>query len=282
MTDQTARPAVAPTAATESEAETARRPLLAAATVAAATLVNQDSESPVALGASAAPRQALRRPRIRRAERGPRLPSAPAAAAPRSGTSELPSAAQPDTTSELRNWIKDNATLLSNASLLISIAALALTLLPGEGLVEPYIQALLFAAALVLLLELHHQWPQDLQLLQMRAAAIPENHSWRMTGFAFLFQIATFLFVIWAILTTPIMLFPLTAIAVVIVFRRLYFRRFGGRFAQVIGILSLLLVLLLSELFMLIAWAAITDQTVTIELWTDERSDIEDGLRIGD
>ena len=42
-----------------------------------------------------------------------------------------------DTRSELRDWIKDNATLLSNASLLISLAAVALSLLPEVGFLRP-------------------------------------------------------------------------------------------------------------------------------------------------
>ena len=64
------------------------------------------------------------------------------------------------TRSELRDWIKDNATLLSNASLLISLAAVALSLLPDVGFFSPYIKALIFAAAFLLLTELHHQWPE--------------------------------------------------------------------------------------------------------------------------
>src|SRR5215217_8131185 len=55
-----------------------------------------------------------------------------------------------DTRSELRDWIKDNATLLSNASLLISLAAVALSLLPDVGVFSPYLKALIFAAALLL------------------------------------------------------------------------------------------------------------------------------------
>jgi hypothetical protein len=40
------------------------------------------------------------------------------------------------TQSEPRDWIKDNATLLSNASLLISLAAVALGLLPSAGFLD--------------------------------------------------------------------------------------------------------------------------------------------------
>jgi hypothetical protein len=181
-------------------------------------------------------------------------------------------AAPVDFQSELRAWMKDNATLLSNVSLLVSIAALALNLLPGESWLEPYLQALIFGAAFVLLVELQHQWPHDLQLHRVRAVAVPANHSWRMSAFAFLMQVATVLFVLWAILTTPLILFPLTAIAVVMLFRRFYFRRFGSRFAGVVGVVSLVLVLLLSELLMLLTWAAITDQQVTLEFFTDDRA----------
>jgi hypothetical protein len=187
-----------------------------------------------------------------------------------------------DTQSELRGWMKDNATLLSNVSLLVSIAALALNLLPGESWLEPYLQALIFGAAFVLLVELQHQWPQDLQIHKVRSATVPASHSWRMSAFAFLMQVATILFVLWAVLTTPLILFPLTAIAVVMLFRRFYFRRFGGRFAGIVGVLSLVLVLLLSELLMLLTWAALTDQPVTIEFFTDERTSFDPTIERGD
>jgi hypothetical protein len=220
----------------------------------------------------------LRRIRVRDGDNPePKLSTAaPGGLVPTSGAGDAPN----DTRSELRNWVKDNATLLSNASLLISIAALALTLLPGEGIAEPYIQALLFGAALVLLLELHHQWPEELQLLRGQAPSMPAGHSWRMAGFAYLLQFATFLFVIWAVLTTPLILFPLTAFGVVLLFRRFFFRRFGGRFARAIGVLSLILALLLSEVLMLVVWAAVTGEQVTIQLWVDEREELGVGLSL--
>src|SRR5215213_7481860 len=119
----------------------------------------------------------------------------------------------PETRSELRDWIKDNATLLSNASLLISLAAVALSLLPDVGIFSPYLKALIFAAALLLLTELHHQWPEDLQLHMLRTNARPQHHSWRMTSFA---------------------------------------------------------VLLLSELLMVVVWAAVTGEQVTLQLWAED------------
>ena len=180
-----------------------------------------------------------------------------------------------DTRSELRDWIKDNATLLSNASLLISLAAVALSLLPDVGFFAPYIQALLFAAALLLLTELHHQWPEDLQLHMLRKNARPENHSWRMTGFAFVMQVATLVFAGWAILANPIILLPLTALGVVLAFRQWYFRRYGGLLARSFGIIALVAALLLSELLMLVVWAALTGETVTLELWVEDRPDLQ-------
>lgn len=201
-------------------------------------------------------------------------------AAPAKGTSSAN--AEPDLQNELRGWIKDNASLLSNVSLLVSIAALALGLLPGEGWIEPYVQALILAAALVLLLELHQQWPVDLQLHRLRSASMPANHSWRMSAFSFLMQLATILFVIWAVLTTPQVLFPLTAIAIVFLFRKFYFRRFSGRFAGIIGIVSIIVVLLISEVLALIVWAALTDQTVTIELLQEGRPAINTALEPAD
>jgi hypothetical protein len=179
--------------------------------------------------------------------------------------------ASPNTRSELRDWIKDNATLLSNASLLISLAAVALNLLPTAGLLDPYIKALIFGAALLLLVELHHQWPEDLQIHMLSKNARPENHSWRMTAFAFLMQFATLVFAVWATLISPIILFPLAAIGVVLAFRQWYFRRFGGVFARSFGILALIAVLLITELLMLTVWAVVTGQQVTIELFTEER-----------
>jgi hypothetical protein len=181
-----------------------------------------------------------------------------------------------DTKSELRDWIKDNATLLSNASLLISLAAVALSLLPDVGIFAPYIKALIFAAAFLLLTELHHQWPEDLQLHMLRKNVRPENHSWRMTAFAFVMQVATILFAAWAILTNPIILLPLTALAVVLAFRQWYFRRYGGLLARSFGIIALVAVLLLSEVLMVIVWAAVTGEQVTVELWAEDRP----GLRI--
>lgn len=247
--------------------------LTVANVVTAAAVAGGASIRPEGPATTASPRLSRRRRRMRsapNARQSQLMSETSRTAAP----AETP-ATVTEESSELRAWIKDNATLLSNASLLISIAALALTLLPGEGLVEPYIQAFLFGAALLLLLELHHQWPDDLQLVRLRSVDFSDNHSWRMTWFAFLFQLATALFVVWAVLTTPIILFPLTAIAVVLAFRRFYFRRFGGRFARILGILSLVFVLLLSELLMLTTWAVISGERLTIQLWADERSDAE-------
>jgi hypothetical protein len=176
-----------------------------------------------------------------------------------------------DTTSELRDWIKDNATLLSNASLLISIAALALGLLPDTGILDPYIKALIFGAALLLLIEMHHQWPEDLQLHMLRRNARPENHSWRMTAFAFLMQIATLIFAVWATLNSPLILIPLTALAVVLAFRQWYFRRYTGVLTKSFGILALVAVLVLSEVLMAVVWAVVANQEITIEFWAEDR-----------
>src|SRR5829696_5064734 len=189
---------------------------------------------------------------------------------------EVVDGSRSDTRAELRDWIKDNATLLSNASLLISLAAVALSLLPDVGIFAPYIKALIFAAAFLLLTELHHQWPEDLQMHMLRKNARPENHSWRMTAFAFVMQIATILFAAWAILTNPIILLPLTALAVVLAFRQWYFRRYGGLLARSFGIIALVAVLLLSEVLMVVVWAAVTGEQVTVEFWTEDRP----GLRI--
>ena len=41
-----------------------------------------------------------------------------------------------------------------------------------------------------------------------------------MTGFAFLMQVATLVFALWAILTNPMILAPLTAIGIVVAFRQ--------------------------------------------------------------
>jgi hypothetical protein len=187
---------------------------------------------------------------------------------------------RPDTRSELRDWIKDNATLLSNASFLISLATLTLSLLPDVGIFSPYIKALIFAAALLLLTELHHQWPEDLQLHMLRKNARPENHSWRMTAFALVMQVATILFAAWAILTNPIILLPLTALAVFFAFYRWYFRRHSGLLARSFGIIALVVVLLFSELLMVIVWAVVTGQEVTVDLWAEDRAGLE--MRVGD
>jgi predicted histidine transporter YuiF (NhaC family) len=175
----------------------------------------------------------------------------------------------------LRDWIKDNATLLSNASLLISLATIALSLLPDVGFFSPYIKALLFAAALLLLTELHHQWPEDLQLHMLRKNVRPENHSWRMIGFALVMQVATIVFAVWATLTNPIILLPLTALAVIVAFYRWYFRRHDGLLARSVGIIALVAVLLISELLMVVVWAAVTGEEVTIELWTEDRPELQ-------
>jgi len=191
-----------------------------------------------------------------------------ASSAPATPPAPLPA----DPQSELRNWIKDNSTLLSNASMLISIAALALGLLPRGGLLSPYIQGLMFGASLLLLAELHHQWPEDLQLHAFRHATTWQSHSWRMTGFAFLMQVATVLFAVWAIFTNPLILMPLTGIAVVLGFRRWYFRRSGNWVYRGLGIVSLIAVLLVTELLMMVAWAWVMDEHITIELFTDDQS----------
>jgi len=174
-----------------------------------------------------------------------------------------------DTTSELRDWIKDNATLLSNASLLISISALALNLLPSAGFLNPYIQALIFGAAFLLLIELHHQWPADLQIHVFGRSGVPRHHSWRMTAFALLFQIATVLFAVWATLSSPFILFPLAAFAVIIAFRTWYFRYHQGTLARIAGLIFLFLVLIVTELIMAVVWAAVADYHINISLFED-------------
>ncbi|MFT4040154.1 MAG: hypothetical protein QM692_18380 [Thermomicrobiales bacterium] len=184
-----------------------------------------------------------------------------------------PVAAKPvkDNNSELRDWIKDNAALLSNASLLISIAAIALKALPADGVLNPYIQALIFGAALILLLEMHYQWPDDLQLHPFRENAFRKpvfahHHSRRMTAFAVLMQLATGLFVLWATLTNPMILFPLAAFGIFLAFRQWYFRRFTGIPARILGVLAMIVVLLLTELIMAVAYAAFTGGQIHIYL----------------
>lgn len=171
-----------------------------------------------------------------------------------------------NTNSELRDWLKENASLLSNASLLISISAIALKALPAEGVLNPYIQALIFAAALTLLVEMHHQWPDDLQLHMFRRPSFPRNHSRRMTAFAVLMQLATVLFAAWATLTNPLILFPLAAFVIFLAFRQWYFQRFPGLPARIAGIVLMVLVLLLTELLMAIVWASFTGGHITIVL----------------
>lgn len=210
--------------------------------------------------------------RIRRSSRAQRHvrvihQPAPSLAAPGGQTN---AAGEPSSQSELRDWIKENATLLSNASLLISIAALAINFLPQAGLLNPYIQALIFGAAFLLLIELHHQWPDDLQIHVFGRQGSTRHHSWRMTAFALLFQIATVLFAVWATLTNPLILLPLTAFAVIIAFRTWYFRHHQGLLARIVGIVALVVVLLISELLMGIVWSLATNQPITIEIWTDE------------
>jgi hypothetical protein len=81
-------------------------------------------------------REPIRQPRaVAQSGRTPD-PGNPTALDAVSDAAEDPS--RPDTRSELRDWIKDNATLLSNASLLISLAAVALSLLPDVGIFSPY------------------------------------------------------------------------------------------------------------------------------------------------
>jgi hypothetical protein len=171
----------------------------------------------------------------------------------------------------LRDWIKENAALLSNASLLISLAAIALNLLPDSGFFDPYIKGLIFGAALLLLIELHHQWPDDLQLHVLRANIRSTQHSWRMTGFALLLQVATLVFAVWATLTNPLILVPLTALGIVLVFRQWYFRRFSGVLAKSFGILALIAVLLISELLLLVVWEIASQGDLSFDVWVDER-----------
>lgn len=206
--------------------------------------------------------RAISRSRIKRRParitRHPRLVSAGAAATAEAAADER------NLNSELRDWLKENASLLSNASLLISISAIALKALPADGVLNPYIQALIVAAALTLLVEMHHQWPDDLQLHMFRRPAFPQNHSRRMTLFAVLMQLATVVFAAWATLTNPLILFPLAALAIFVAFRQWYFRRFTGWPARILGILVLVLVLLFAELLMAIAYTAFTGGHIEI------------------
>ena len=238
-----------------------------------------ETEAPTIVGESVDPDATVEHVydfEIGRADREAAPASAPSRPEPVVSEASPEPEPQADTRSELRAWMKDNASLLSNTTMLLSIAALALSLLPGTGFVEPYIQALLFGAAFVLLMELHHQWPSDLQLHGLRRPMVSQPHSWRMVGFAFLFQAATAIFAVWAVLANPLILFPLTALGVVFAFRRWYFRRFGQNWIGVaVGILSLVAAILISELLMVIAWAALTGEQVTLEIWIDERDTFE-------
>lgn len=227
-----------------------------------------DSAGPELAGmserASRSTPRTITRSRIKR--RPARVERRPRAAAVQPAATQQGKDENRNTKSELRDWLKENASLLSNASLLISISAIALKALPAEGVLNPYIQALIFAAALTLLLEMHHQWPEDLQLHMLRRASFPRNHSRRMTAFAVLMQLATVLFVAWATLTNPLILFPLAAFAIFVAFRQWYFPRFPGWPARIFGILIMVLVLLLSELLMAIVWASFTGGHITIVL----------------
>lgn len=211
-----------------------------------------------------ASQRAVSRSRIKR--RPARITSRPRTAVARVAANTEVATEARNTNSELRDWLKENASLLSNASLLISISAIALKALPAEGVLNPYIQALIVAAALTLLVEMHNQWPDDLQLHMFRRPAFPQNHSRRMTAFAVLMQLATVLFAAWATLTNPLILFPLAALAIFIAFRQWYFRRFTGWPARILGILVLVLVLLLAELLMAIVYAAFTGGHIEIVL----------------
>jgi hypothetical protein len=157
---------------------------IAAMTGAAAT--DRDDSEPSLMptsnrGRTAPPTRQSRPARVVRS-RGRLTPeAAPRPSPPATGPDSLEPNAPVNTQSELRDWIKENATLLSNASLLISLAAIALNLLPNAGFLDPYIKGLIFGAALLLLIELHHQWPDDLQLHVLRTNIRPVNHSWRMT-----------------------------------------------------------------------------------------------------
>lgn len=210
------------------------------------------------------PSRRIERSRIKR--RPARVVRRPRAAAVRAAPAPRNSQDQRSTNSELRDWLKENASLLSNASLLISISAIALKALPAEGVLNPYIQALIFAAALTLLVEMHHQWPDDLQLHMFRRATFPRNHSRRMTTFAVLTQLATVLFAAWATLTNPLILFPLAALAVFVAFRQWYFLRFPGLPARILGALILVIVLMVTELLMAIVWASFTGGHITVVL----------------
>jgi hypothetical protein len=214
----------------------------------------------------------VNRPMTARAVARSRISRRPARIERRARTASLPTAKpQPEasprnTNSELRDWLKENASLLSNASLLISISAIALKALPPDGVLNPYIQALIFAAALTLLVEMHYQWPDDLQLHMFRRAAFPRSHSRRMTAFAVLMQLATVLFAAWATLTNPLILFPLAAFAIFVAFRQWYFPRFPGWPARILGVGLMVLVLLVCELLMAVVWSAFTGGHITIVL----------------
>lgn len=257
----------------------AGRAMVATALAAGASTVTIGAEeaTPAAgnmphAGAPSHPRRVVHVSRSMRRRRPARLVrgALPRKAVADTTVAALPAEPPATTDAELRDWIKENATLLSNASLLISISALALNVLPTSGFLNPYIKALIFGAALLLLLELHHQWPDELQLLQMRSVTLPRQHSWRMSAFAMLLQIATAMFVLWVALNNPIILLPLTAIAIVVAFRTWYFRRFRGTLARIAGILALVVVLVLGELVMLAVWARIANEKITIEIGSSQ------------
>jgi hypothetical protein len=66
------------------------------------------------------------------------------------GTGQPEPNAPPDTKSELRAWIKENAALLSNARLMSRLAAIALNLLPNAGVLARSFGILALIAVLLI------------------------------------------------------------------------------------------------------------------------------------
>lgn len=169
----------------------------------------------------------------------------------------------------LGDFVGVHSTLFSLIGALTGLTAFATKL--SLGWIEPYVQFLLLGAALLVWLELHSQWPRDLQLHRGR---LPDGRPWRFVAFAYMLQLATVAFAGYVLWTLPDLVASAVAVGVVAVCGVLGWRalertrgkrRRDALLARLWLVVSIAAAFLLSELLLEIF--ASTHRSVFVRTW---------------
>jgi hypothetical protein len=138
-------------------------------------------------------------------------------AAPEPGLALAAPGAPPETIARspedsLKDFLKENATLIFLIGSMTSLSSFVVNL--PLGWLDSYLKAVLLAAALLLWMELHAQWPHDVRFPERVVhPRIGTRRPWRLALFALLMQATVVLFAVWSVVTAPEVIVPLLAAA---------------------------------------------------------------------